>query len=198
MLTHNDLEHVGGREAVQGMVGTVLHGPSDAKGRAVIAGLAAGGATAVEVSAGMTGALGDARWRVLWPRSESRAFPAGNDASVVLDIRGGGIPPTILLGDLSASPQRALEASGALAPPYAVAKVAHHGSADQDADLYAAIEPSVGLFTVGAGNDYGHPRIETLAILDDLGAESWRTDRDGMIAMWQSGDIVSVWCDRGG
>ena len=198
VLTHFDLDHVGGREAVQGMVGTVLHGPADAKGRAVIAGLAAAGAAPVQASAGMTGALGDARWRVLWPRAESRAFPPGNDASVVLDVRGGGIPPTILLGDLSASPQRALEASGALAPPYSVVKVAHHGSADQDAALYAAIEPSVALLTVGAGNDFGHPRAETLAILDDLGAESWRTDRDGLIALWESHGAVSVWRERGG
>ena len=32
---------------------------------------------------------------------------------------GGGVPATLLLGDLSASPQRALAASGALDPPYA-------------------------------------------------------------------------------
>ena len=61
----------------------------------------------------------------------SRAFPSGNDASVVVDVRGGGVPPTLLLGDLSASPQRAIAASGALDPPYAVVKVAHHGSADR-------------------------------------------------------------------
>jgi competence protein ComEC len=146
----------------------------------------------------MTGQLGDARWRVLWPPPASRAFPSGNDASVVLDVRGGGIPPTILLGDLSASPQRALAASGALAPPYAIVKVAHHGSADQDAALYAALQPGVAVITVGLGNDYGHPRDETLAILEDVGALVWRTDRDGVICLWSSRGAVSVWRDRGG
>ena len=146
----------------------------------------------------MTGNLGDARWRVLWPPRASRAFPSGNDASVVLDVRGGGIPPTILLGDLSASPQRALAASGALAPPYAIVKVAHHGSADQDAALYAALQPGVAVITVGLGNDYGHPRDETLAILDDVGARVWRTDRDGVVCLWSSRGAVSVWHDRGG
>ena len=40
-------------------------------------------------------------------------------------------------------------ASGALEPPYDVVKVAHHGSADQDAELYVAAQPAVALFTVG-------------------------------------------------
>ena len=124
---------------------------------------------------------------MLWPPSPSRAFPSGNDASVVLDVRGGGIPPTLLLGDLSASPQRAITASGALDPPYAVVKVAHHGSADQDAALYEAAEPLVAVITVGAGNDYGHPRDETIAILDALGAKVLRTDVDGVVAVSPAG-----------
>ena len=98
------------------------------------------------------------------------------------------------LGD----PQRALEASGTLQPPYAVVKVAHHGSADQDAALYAAAAPSVAFVTVGAGNDYGHPRAEILDALTGLGARIARTDVDGIVAMWGSGDAVSVWRERGG
>ena len=136
---------------------------------------------------------------MLWPKAGSRAFPVGNDASIVLDVRGGGIPATLLLGDLSASPQRLLAASGALDPPYAIVKTAHHGSADQDAALYRAAQPSVALVTVGAGNDYGHPRDEALEILADVGARVARTDRDGAIALWPSGaGGVSLWRDRGG
>ena len=199
VLTHYDLDHIGGLDAVRGRVGTVLHGPPDADGNAELANLTADGARAVQASAGMTGALGGARWRVVWPKPGSRAFPVGNDASVVLDVRGGGIPPTLLLGDLSASPQRLLAASGALAPPYAIVKVAHHGSADQDAGLYVAAQPTVAVVTVGTGNDYGHPRDEALEILDQVGARSVRTDRDGTIALWPSGDAaVSIWRERGG
>lgn len=199
VLTHFDLDHIGGLAAVRGRVGTVLHGPPDADGAAKVAALTADGARAVEASAGMTGALGGARWTVVWPKPGSRAFPAGNDASVVLDVRGGGIPPTLLLGDLSASPQRVLAASGALAPPYAIVKTAHHGSADQDAGLYVAAQPTIALVTVGAANDYGHPRDEALKILDDIGARIVRTDSDGAIALWSSGSsVVAVWRERGG
>ena len=198
VLTHYDLDHIGGLAAVRGRVGTVLHGRGDADARAQIASLTTQGAEATEASAGLTGSLGTARWRVLWPKSGSRAFPEGNDASVVLDVRGGGIPPTLMLGDLSASPQRVLTASGVLAPPYAVVKVAHHGSADQDAELYVAAQPTVALVTVGIDNDYDHPRQETLTILEGLRARTARTDQDGTIALWTSGDAVAIWRERGG
>ena len=59
-------------------------------------------------------------------------------------------------------------------------------------------QPAVALVTVGAGNDYDHPRDETLAILDGLGARIARTDRDGAIALWASGDAVAIWRERGG
>ena len=198
VLTHFDLDHVGGLDAVRGRVGTVLHGPGDASAQTAIASLTAQGARATEAAAGLTGSLGGARWRVLWPKPGSRAFEPGNDASVVLDVRGGGIPPMLLLGDLSASPQRALTASGVLDPPYVIVKTAHHGSADQDAGLYIAARPSIALVTVGADNDYGHPRDEALAILEEVGARIVRTDRDGAIALWSDAGTVSLWRDRGG
>lgn len=199
VLTHFDLDHVGGVAAVIGRVGTVLHRPApDAQARAVVGALTGGGARATSAETGMLGSLGDARWRVLWPRPESRAFPAGNDASVVLDVRGGGIPSILLLGDLSAAPQAAVEASGALDPPYTTVKIAHHGSADQDAGLYATAAPGVALVSVGADNDYGHPRDETLSLLDGLGAVTARTDRDGPVALWLEEGAVRVWRDRVG
>ncbi|WP_194411522.1 ComEC/Rec2 family competence protein [Microbacterium cremeum] len=195
-LTHFDLDHSGGIAAVVGRVGTVIHGPPDDDGRVAIASLVAAGAHSVEASAGVSGSLGEARWRVLWPAAGSRAFAPGNDASVVLDVRGGGIPAILLLGDLSASPQRVLEASGALVPPYAVVKVAHHGSGDQDAGLYASAAPSLALITVGAGNDYGHPRDTILAVLEDLGAQVTRTDLHGIVTVAESAAGLRVWRER--
>lgn len=199
VLSHFDLDHVGGVDAVRGRVGTVLHGPtSSARDEWTLSLLADGGADVLSAAEGMSGSLGGAQWRVLWPRAESRAFPSGNDASVVLDVRGGGIPATLLLGDLSASPQRALAASALLAPPYAVIKVAHHGSADQDAALYAAAEPSIALVTVGADNDYGHPRDEILDVVTGLGATVARTDTEGLLALSLSGEEVELWRDHVG
>ncbi len=197
VLTHFDLDHVGGADAVVDRAETVLHGPpASPSDERLLARLEAAGARQAAAAAGMTGSLGEARWRVLWPRADSHAFPSGNDASVVLDVRGGGIPASLLLGDLSTSPQRALVASGSLAPPYTLVKVAHHGSADQDPRLYELADPSVALVMVGADNTFGHPRVETLDVLDALGARVGRTDRDGLVAVWEEGGRVMLWRER--
>ncbi len=196
VLTHFDLDHVGGVSALQGRVGTVLHGPAYGPAPGILADLGRGGARLLEAHRGLDGTLGAAHWRVLWPVAESRAFPSGNDASVVLDVRGGGVPPTLLLGDLSAAPQRAIAASGSLDPPYAIVKVAHHGSADQDAGLYRLIEPSIAMVTVGADNDYGHPRDETLDTLADVDARVLRTDLEGIVAISRVADGWELWRER--
>ncbi|GAA1952056.1 ComEC/Rec2 family competence protein [Microbacterium deminutum] len=196
VLTHFDMDHVGGVAAVQGRVGTVLHGPLYGPAHHLLAALAAGGARTVDAHQGMAGGIGAARWRVIWPVAGGRAFAPGNDCSVTLDVRGGGIPPTLLLGDLSAAPQRAIVASRALDPPYAIVKVAHHGSADQDAALYEAAAPAVALITVGLDNDYGHPRAETLATLAAVQARIFRTDLDGMIAVSGVAGGIQLWRDH--
>jgi competence protein ComEC len=199
VLTHFDLDHAGGVAAVAGRVGTVLHGPTaSSDDERLLASLADRGAHLVPATAGMRGELGAARWRVLWPVERSHAFPSGNDASVVVDMRGGAVPVSLFLGDLSASAQSALVAQRTLEPPYTLVKVAHHGSADQDPDLYRIAQPAIAVFTVGAGNDYGHPRAETVAILDALGARIARTDVSGVVSLVPAGDELVVWRERGG
>lgn len=195
VLTHFDTDHVGGAAALEGRVDTVLHGPpaDDADAR-VLDDLARAGAALRAAGAGDRGALGEASWRVLWPRKGSVAFPSGNDASVVTEFAGGGVPRALFLGDLSAVPQRALF-RGTPLTRYDVVKVAHHGSADQEPALYEALQPSVALITVGAGNDYGHPRRETLEMLSALGAHVYRTDHDGRTLLGIEDHALRVWTD---
>ncbi len=197
VLTHYDHDHVGGTEAIVGMTDAVLLGPVDgAEDEALLQRLGVGGARLVDARAGLTGSLGEARWRVVWPRQGSRAYAPGNDSSVVVEFRGGGVPASLFLGDLPASPQIALAASGTLRPPYAVVKVAHHGSADQDAGLYRLSRASVALVSVGTGNDYGHPRAETLRMLGDAGAVVARTDTDGLVLLTEGEHGVEIWRER--
>lgn len=197
VLTHFDLDHVGGVDAVRGRVGTVLHGPTGEQAdQGMLDNLAAAGATLVDAASGMRGELGDASWRVLWPRRDSLAFPAGNDASVVMEVSGGEVPRAIFLGDLAATPQRMLLASGQLRGTYPVVKVAHHGSADQDPGLYEALHPVVGLFSAGADNDYGHPRQEAIDMLTAVGAHVLRTDQQGRILLGLREGELEVWTDR--
>ena len=199
VLTHFDLDHAGGSAAVVGRVDDVRHGPPTSPAdEMLLEEFRRGGADVVQGAAGQEGRLGDAEWILRWPPRASKAYTGGNDASVVLDIAGGGVPHALFLGDMSASPQRALAASGALDPPYDVVKVAHHGSADQAPELYEQIGPAVALISVGVDNDYGHPRIETLDLLARLGAVIARTDREGIVGAWREGGSVSLWREHAG
>ncbi|MFJ2370046.1 ComEC/Rec2 family competence protein [Microbacterium sp. NPDC087665] len=196
VLTHFDLDHVGGVEAVQGRVGTVLHGPAgETDDERLLAHLREGGAALTPAITGLHGTLGEATWRVLWPQRDSAAFPAGNDASVVVEFEGGGVPRSLFLGDLSAAAQRMLLRTSRLTGPFAVVKVAHHGSADQDPGLYEALHPTVAVFSAGVDNDYGHPRAETLALLEATGAHVLRTDRQGRVLLGTNGDELQVWTE---
>ncbi len=194
VITHFDLDHYGGSSALLGRVGTVLHGPSGVgEGPRVLRDFAASGARTVEGFAGMRGMLGDASWQLLWPIRDSPIFEPGNDTSLVLQIAGGELPRTLLLGDLSASAQRLLLSGGRMHGPYAVVKVAHHGSRDQEPALYAAARAAVTLFTVGE-NSYGHPHPFALALAGDT--QTLRTDLHGLVLLGWSEQGLSVWTER--
>ncbi len=197
VLTHFDLDHVGAAPSIVGRVETLLHGPvSDPQEDWLLAAFDEAGTRIIEASSGTRGTLGAAEWRVLWPRKESAAFPPGNDASVVLEISGGGVPSALFLGDLGAVAQRALISGGGVTGTYDVVKVAHHGSADQDSGLYERIRPVVALFSVGAGNEYGHPRAETLALAESVGAVELRTDQEGRLLLALRDGELAVWTER--
>ncbi|MFS0732928.1 ComEC/Rec2 family competence protein [Microbacterium sp. 1P10UB] len=199
VLTHFDLDHAGGAASLAGRVGLVVHGPpADAADTRLLRDLRAGGAAVTDVHAGSRGVLGGATWTVLWPRPGSKAFPPGNDAGVVVDIRGGGVPASLFLADLSGLAQRGLERAGTLDAPYEVVKVAHHGSGDQDPALYRTLGAAVALIPVGLDNDYGHPRAETLGILSEARMAVARSDRNGMICVWSADGALQVWRERGG
>lgn len=193
VLTHWDADHDGGLAAVTGRVDSMLHGPpADDGDRFALDALVASGTHAVAGTRGMTGTLGSAAWRVLWPTSAS--VPPGNDAGVTVEVTGLGpeVPPVVLLADLGADGQRGVLAAGV--PPTAVGgivKVAHHGSVDQAPELYDALQPVLSIVSVGAGNDYGHPRPESLAMLRDLGSAVVRTDLDGLVLV--GADATGLW-----
>lgn len=196
VLTHFDHDHAGASDALVGRADVVLHGPVDtAAHQHQLDRLERGGAQIMEAAAGMTGRLGGADWRVLWPRRDEKVFPPGNDAGVILQVTGGGVPRSLFLADLSAESQGMLRR---LAHPHdeTVVKVAHHGSADQDPQLYADLDPALALISVGEGNDYGHPRVQTLDMLQALRTPILRTDQRGTILVSEGEEGLRVWTER--
>jgi competence protein ComEC len=203
VLTHYDLDHVGGTSAVYGMVTRAMIGPTaDSHDEALAEAVAAHGAVVQHVSRGLTGMLGELRWEVLWPPSPLGTVQPGNDASVTVRFSGAGAClqgclTSIFLGDLGDEPQGRVLAANPTLGTVDVVKVAHHGSADQNELMYQKIRATVGLISVGLGNTYGHPTDRLLGILHRVGTLAFRTDYEGMILVSPlPGGGESVWTER--
>lgn len=200
VLTHFDLDHVGGATALRGRADEILVGPTgEPADDALLVDLRAAGARIRPVTRGDVGMLGEWSWRVLWP--SSAPVEPGNGASVTVALaRAGeclrGCLTAILLGDLDAQAQRRVSAAGPV-PSVDVVKVSHHGSADQDPEFYERVSATVGLIGVGAGNGYGHPTDRALSLLDDVGTRVWRTDQCGVILMSPGREgAIDTWTAR--
>jgi competence protein ComEC len=198
VLTHYDMDHIGGIDAVLGIVDTALVGrPENAEDQRLHDRLAAGGARIRQAYAGDTGTLGALRWNILWPVRGWTVMQVGNPGSVTIGFDGRGIR-SLFLGDLGEEAQNAM--LGVSHPlPVDVVKVAHHGSADQSARLYQRLRASAGLISVGADNGYGHPTRRLLAILDATGTAALRTDQAGMLVVAPAesgGGALVVWSER--
>ncbi|MCA0218214.1 MAG: ComEC/Rec2 family competence protein [Actinobacteria bacterium] len=203
VLTHYDLDHVGGAGALVGKVDRVFVGPSsDPEDDRLRNYFVAGGARVEQVSRGPTGLLGDLRWEVLWPPARLGSIEPGNPASVTLEFQpvgecAAGCLSSIFLGDLGEDAQNRLLAAGPVGT-VDVVKVAHHGSRDQSERLYLRLHATVGVIGVGADNGYGHPTDDLLAILARAGTTPARTDRSGLIllAPGAAPGTVRVWSER--
>ncbi len=203
ILSHYDLDHVGGTSAVFGMVTRAMIGPTaDANDQRLADSVAQHGAEVEHVSQGLTGMLGELRWEVLWPWSPLRGVQPGNDASVTVRFSGAGAClrgclTSIFLGDLGEEPQALVMAANPTLGKVDVVKVAHHGSADQNELLYQKLKATVGLISVGLGNSYGHPTDRLLGILARADTLAFRTDYEGMVLVSpRPGGGETVWSER--
>jgi len=139
--------------------------------------------------------IGAVTLQVLWPLPDSPTVGPGdgstaNEASVVLLVEVSGLR-LLLTGDVEPEGQAEL---ARLHPGLQVdvLKMPHHGSAHQDEPWLLSLNPAVVLVSVGADNDYGHPAESALEPLEQAGAEVFRTDRDGDLAVVSEGDGLRV------
>ena len=74
-----------------------------------------------------------------------------------------------------------------------VLKLGHHGSrTSSSVGFLDAVQPRVGIASVGAGNRYGHPAPETLGNLLRRGVPVLRTDVEGSIIVRSDGQRLEV------
>lgn len=129
--------------------------------------------------------LGAVSAEVLWPpASPPRPATDGsvaNNASIVLAVRIKGVR-ILLTGDIEPEAQTRLLLQH---PDVAadVMKMPHHGSAHQSEAFLEAVGARIVTVSAGVDNDYGHPAASALSMLRATGAQWWRTDTDGDIAV---------------
>jgi competence protein ComEC len=121
-----------------------------------------------------------------WERQKVR-----NDDSLVLELRWRDVS-VLLTGDIGREAETALAASFREAP-IRIVKVPHHGSRTSSTSRFVeALRPRLAVVSAGRANHFGHPVPEVLARYEAVGAEMFRTDRDGAVLVTTDGWSVSV------
>jgi competence protein ComEC len=186
VLTHYHADHYGGLSALRGVVRVpevyVPAGGLKKQSRVVDeARMVAVGGRVEELVAGDRLNAGSIEIDVLAPLAAVED-PATNEASVVVLARRGD-QSVLLTGDAESGVLEHVAQAGLLRP-VDVLKVGHHGSAiSLDRSLLDVLTPRAAVISVGAGNRYGHPRPEPLALLAERGIEADRTDLEGDVTI---------------
>jgi competence protein ComEC len=141
--------------------------------------------------------MGDVRLEVVHPPApEWERQKIRNDDSIVLRLRYGDVE-FLLTGDAGPEFEQRWPEEMDVAP-VRVIKVGHHGSRTSSSEAFLSrYRPDVALISAGRGNLFGHPAPEVLARLQRIGAEIFRTDRDGAIILETDGRSVDVRTMRG-
>ena len=121
-----------------------------------------------------------------WERQRVR-----NDDSIVIELRWHDVS-VLLTSDIGRAVERTL-ASAMPPAPLRVVKAPHHGSLTSSTpEFVQTLAPRVAVVSVGRGNRFGHPAPEVLRRYRDVGAEIFRTDRDGAVTIDTDGHSLSV------
>lgn len=137
--------------------------------------------------------------RVLAPDSAwTAAQTDANETSVVLRVRYRDVV-MLLTGDAEREEEAWIVAHTAPELLRAdVLKLGHHGSKTSSSDAFLdAVQPRVGVVSVGAGNRYGHPSAETLQHFTERGIPIFRTDREGTLVVTTDGRRLDVRMNAG-
>ena len=195
VATHAHEDHVGGLSGALNVcsVGRVLAPVAeyDSKAFSNFVKYTEAQGLAVEIpAAGDTFSLGDAGVTVLGP---VKAYDDTNNTSIVLRVDYGNTS-FLFTGDMERDAEAdLLEFWGEDALRADVLKVGHHGSETSTSyPFLRAAAPQIAVISVGEGNSYGHPDDAVLSRLSDAGAQVFRTDECGDVAVVSDGQTLSV------
>ena len=196
-LTHGDPDHIGGAGAIAGEfrpreVWEGIPVPRFEPLTALRLAAQAAGARWANVYAGdrlvVDGVEVVARHPVAadWERQRVR-----NDDSMVLELRWRDLS-VLLTGDIGQAVEREIARK---IPParLRVFKIPHHGSLTSSApEFLAVVRPQIAVVSAGRSNPFGHPVPDVLDRYTSIGAEVFRTDREGAVMVDSDGYSIDV------
>lgn len=118
----------------------------------------------------------------------SETWADANDYTVICRLDTGDIE-FLFMGDAEVPVEAALK--GDISAE--ILKVGHHGSkSSTGSEFLSRVNPEVAVISVGTGNTYGHPSVETLSKLQSADIKVYRTDLNGNIIVTSDGKTYTV------
>lgn len=196
VCTHPHADHIGSMPEIFQMytVGTVImpyFNPADLEEPTIynktLKQIRINGCDKIRVEPGVTFDEGEAHFTILGPVHRTSDC---NNASVVLKLTYGNVS-FLFTGDAEAIEESEILSLG-MDLKADVLKVGHHGSDSSSTNAFIrAVNPSVGVISCGANNDYGHPHRETMDVLNRHNVEILRTDTSGTIVIGTDGEKLA-------
>lgn len=130
--------------------------------------------------------LGDAKVDVLYLDNNEKEL---NDCSIVLKVTFGK-NKFLFMGDASFEVEDKILFKKIKAD---VLKVGHHGSnTSSSEDFLNAVKPDYAVISVGEDNKYNHPGKGAIDRLEEVGADIYRTDKNGDIKFISDGKEILI------
>ncbi len=190
VVSHGDIDHAGGAEAVLAMQPQAQLRASLPPDHALQA------ARPLACAAGQRWQWDGVEFELLHPPSDaSHARAKANAMSCVLRVRSASGAAALLAGDIE-QPQEAQLLAAPQALRAELLLVPHHGSAtSSSAAFLAAVAPRFAVVQAGYRNRFGHPAADVVARLQAQGSTVVDTTRCGA-ATWRSDVPGRIECER--
>ncbi len=193
IVSHGHSDHIGGMPAVlrnfrprEMWIGV---SPKNEDFKNLVAQARAQGITIKERYEGDEFDYGGTHVKVFAPARGQYVADAKNNDSMVLTFSYENAS-VMLEGDAEKQAERRVAAEQPA--PVTLLKIAHNGSTTSTIpELLSAVQPKFAVISVGARNTFGHPRMETLKKLAGANVKTYRTDLNGAVSFYLSGDGVS-------
>lgn len=143
----------------------------------------------LEGKAGVSLELGKVRIDLLAPVYEYEDI---NNMSIATKITYGEVS-FLFTGDAEEISELAMLERGEKILDSTILKVGHHGSSSSSCyDFIKAVSPEVAVYSCGINNEYGHPHGQVIKRINNIGAVSYRTDKQGSIVISTDGQRYYV------